>query len=223
MGRPKFTVKPDHKIFLHALKQNTMKEGWIDWKKSRARHIILEDLRQGIVPLTNEECSVEEAWHVWYKNLAEIIQEGVVFDQFKDRFADHRKQVASLKSQSLKEIEAFRRHQQLHPPKTHDEFGNPRYCMHAAKDLLRQDMSAGMHKRLTPNALRETRNEYKVFSQDVFWQHVYQEVRRQKFINFLEQKCRKTPRQIIHQETEVAMHVDDKRMNLEEQDAMELH
>ena len=60
----------------------------------------------------------------------------VVFDQFKDRFADHRKQVASLKSQSLKEIEAFRRHQQLHPPKTHDEFGNPRYCMHAAKDLL---------------------------------------------------------------------------------------
>lgn len=61
--------------------------GWINWRSSEAQGILLEDLIQGTLP---EELSAEQAWDV-YKDRLEF--SGVVFQQFKERLRDHRKQV----------------------------------------------------------------------------------------------------------------------------------
>jgi hypothetical protein len=38
------------------------------------------------------------------------------------------------------------------------------------------------HETLTPQALHNTRKEYKDYPLLVFWKHIYQEVKRRKFI-----------------------------------------
>ncbi len=63
------------------------REGWIKWKKSRAKIIILGDLQTGILPIDPGEMSAAEAWEVCYRNMAEF--NDVVFSQFEERLRDH--------------------------------------------------------------------------------------------------------------------------------------
>ena len=160
-------------------------KGWIDWWNSKAKEMVLEDLIEGIVPLTDEECMAEEAWEVWYKNMAEFVRENVLFEQFKDRFKDHHKQISSKKIKSHKEMQAFLHHRSLHPEKTHNEKGEPLYDVHPAKPLLQDDVQMKKHKAMTPTDLQASRTEYGAFSLKVFRQHIYQEVHRQKFVFYL--------------------------------------
>jgi hypothetical protein len=53
---------------------------------------------------------------------------------------------------------------------------------------LRKDVKAKKHEIMTPSKLRLTRPEYKEFKLEVFKQRIYQEIRHQKFVNFLEWK-----------------------------------
>ena len=159
--------------------------GWIDWRKCKSKHIILEDLCEGVIPLTDEEATAEEIWETWYKNMVEFIEEEIVFDQFKERLAAHREQVTKKKVESMRQLELLRHHQSLHPQKTRDHKGQLIFDMHPAKELLRQDVKMNKHKTMSPAALRATQSEYGEFTLDIFRQRIYQEVRRQKFIYFL--------------------------------------
>jgi hypothetical protein len=47
-------------------------KGWIKWKTSRARQMILDDLVRGILPVDPAEMSATEAWEVCYVNMAEF-------------------------------------------------------------------------------------------------------------------------------------------------------
>jgi hypothetical protein len=48
------------------------REGWIKWKPSRARQIIIEDLEIGLLPVHATELSAEEACgNVVYQHMAE--------------------------------------------------------------------------------------------------------------------------------------------------------
>lgn len=86
------------------------KPGWIDWRFCKSKKIILEDLMEGVVPLTDEECTAKEAWESWYRHMAEFVEEQVVFEQFELRFKDHREQVSAKKIRSQREYEAFLNH-----------------------------------------------------------------------------------------------------------------
>jgi hypothetical protein len=163
-------------------------EGWIDWRNSRAREMIIEDLAKGLIPLTDDECTPKEAWDGWFSHLVEFIQEKVVYSQFEQRFKDHRKQISSKKLRSMHEMEAFRHHRSLHPQQTHDNKGRPIFDVHPAKPLLQEDVRMKRHLGMSPMALKATRQEYQDFDLDIFRQHIYQEVRRQKFIYFLNVK-----------------------------------
>jgi hypothetical protein len=54
-----------------------------------------------------------------------------------------------------------------------------------AKLLLRADVEAGKHLRMTPRELQIT---YQMFEPDIFRQRIYQEVRRSKFVNYLKER-----------------------------------
>jgi hypothetical protein len=56
------------------------------------KHIIMNDLETGVLPIDAEEMSAEEAWTICYRHMAESVRAGVDFNQFKERLQDHRKQ-----------------------------------------------------------------------------------------------------------------------------------
>ena len=53
------------------------------------KHIIMDDLEKGLLPVDEEEISAEEAWSICYQHMAEFVSAGVVFDHFKERIQDH--------------------------------------------------------------------------------------------------------------------------------------
>jgi hypothetical protein len=161
------------------------KDGWIDWRNSKARLIVIEDLAKGIIPLAERECTAKEAWDAWFSNLAEFNEEKVTYSQFELRFKDHRKQITSKKLRSMHEMQAFLYHRRLHPQQARDHKGQPIFDVHPAKPLLQEDVRMKRNLSMSPMALKATRQEYGDFDLGIFRQHIYQEVRRQKFIYFL--------------------------------------
>ena len=157
---------------------------WIDWRNSQSRKIIISDLEAGVVPM---ELSAEEAWAI-YATDEMFIREFVVFSQFEQRFYDHKRQVIGRQKATSHEEAALQHDLALHPPSKVDSFGRPFWHMSDAKKLLAQDMKDKMHERFTPGVLRNLREEYRQFDLTVFRQHIYQEIRRQKFAFYCEQK-----------------------------------
>ena len=161
------------------------RDGWIDWKKSKAKAIILDDLESGILPVDAAELSAEEAWEI-YEQMAEFVE--VVFSQFEARLKDHRRRAKEQVNRSARESEALAHDRCLFPRQMENGRGEQVFDLSAAKLLLRADVEDGKHLRMTPMQLQMTREEYSHFRARVFKHRIYQEVRRKKFINYLELK-----------------------------------
>ena len=65
----------------------------IDWLKSEARIVLLEDLGSGVLPLNEDELSTEDAWEVYKDHPAFV--DLVVFKQFKKQLKAHCEQVSN--------------------------------------------------------------------------------------------------------------------------------
>jgi hypothetical protein len=164
------------------------RKGWIEWRDCVPKHIIIDDLQAGILPIDEEEMSAEEAWAVCYRHMAEFVMAGVVFDQFKERLRDHRKQIGDLVTRATQEEEALVHDRAIFPRQTKNHRGEPVFDMSNAKMLLRGDVADGKHLTMQPALLQQSRREYQPFEPRKFKERIYQEVRRVKFINYLEQK-----------------------------------
>lgn len=161
--------------------------GFINWRSSKAREIIIEDLEPGGILWGRDSLQEVDCWR-FYRNLPEF--ENVLFEQFKDRLKEHRKQANKLKELSHRDLRAFLHDMALHPPTGYDNRGRLMFNAHPAKELLQADVKEGRHTMMPPSQLRLTRPEYLYFDKRVFKERIYQEVRRNKFIHYLELKRR---------------------------------
>jgi hypothetical protein len=152
------------------------------------KRIIMDDLQAGYLPIDAEEMSAEEAWVVCYQNMAEFVCAGVVFDQFKKRLQDHQKQVRDQTTRATQEEEALVHDRRIFPRQTKNHHGDPVFDVSNAKMLLRGDVADGKHLTMKPALLQQSRREYKPFEPRKFKERIYQEVRRVKFLNYLQQK-----------------------------------
>ena len=66
--------------------------------------------------------------------------------------------------------------------------GEPVFDVSNAKMLLRGDVADGKHLTMQPALLQQLRREYHPFKPRKFKERIYQEVRRVKFLTYLEQK-----------------------------------
>jgi hypothetical protein len=162
--------------------------GWIEWRNCVPKHIIMNDLETGVLPIDAEEMSAEEAWTICYRHMAEFVRAGVVFDQFKERLQDHRKQVRDQTTRATHEEEALEHDRGIFPRQTRNHRGEPVFDVSNAKMLLRGDVADGKHLTMQPALLQQSRREYHPFKPRKFKERIYQEVRRVKFLNYLEQK-----------------------------------
>ena len=171
------------------------REGWINSISSIPKTILLEDLISGVLPLDETELSAEEAWELCYQHMAEFVP--VVFSQFEARLKDHRRQVKKDMGRSMKEQALMERDRLLFPRKHVNERGEIVFDMHPAKELLRDDVKNKRYANMSIKAFRLTRDEYKVFTIEVFRRRFYQAIRYQKFVNYLEDQ-RKRKGKLFH-------------------------
>ena len=153
------------------------KEGWINWRKSEARKIMLDDLRLGYLLWDANDLSAEDAWQHIYQHIAEF--SGVAFEQFKARLQDYRREAKKERVRAAAEYRALMHDRALFP---RDETV---FDLSEAKLLLRADVAEKKHETMTPIQLQGTRDEYKPFKARFFKRRIYQEVWRVKFINLL--------------------------------------
>lgn len=158
---------------------------WIQWRTSPARAIIMEDLEPGGILHQRENISAADVWE-FYKSFPQF--EKVVWSQFEERFKDHRKQASKRLHQSTQEELDFARDRELHPRQSHNHRGEPVFDLSPAQALLREDVKNKVHTRMQPSELQASREEYKAFKPAKFRQRIYQEVRYQKYIYYLNDK-----------------------------------
>ena len=122
-------------------KKRQRRPGFVVWISHAGREIILDDLINEHVPMT---MSAEEAWEVYKKDPH---FEDVCFQQFKLRFADHKKQVDAKLRVSHMEAYMLAEDRNKIPRKTHNARGEPVFDLdEKAKTYLRADIKAKCHE-----------------------------------------------------------------------------
>jgi hypothetical protein len=157
------------------------------WKDSPAREIILEDLTTGNLPLDNAVYSARDAWDQVYSHLIEF--HGVAYEQYYRNLRSHREQVKKQLGESAWITEALVHDRELHPRQYKNARGELVFdLVREAKQYLEEDVKDKKHEIMKPAVLQKTRQIYMQFRLDIFRQRIYQEVRRQKFVFYLEVK-----------------------------------
>ena len=158
----------------------------IDWKNSKARDILLMDLKNGVLPLDETELSASEAWRTVYGILDDFVH--VPFKQFEKQLQAHREQVKHANMARERDAISIAYDRKLYPSKIRNHRNEVVFDKSPAQPLLREDVKNGLHERMTVGALKAMRSEYTPFKDFKFRERIYQEVRRQKFMYYMEWK-----------------------------------
>ena len=121
-----------------------------------------------------------------YSHLIEF--HGVAYEQYYQNLRSHRAAVKKQLANSSWMISALDHDHRLHPARTKNLRGEPIFHLTIAKQFLEEDIKAKKHLKMKPAQLRKPREVYKLFRLDIFCQKIYQEVRLQKFIFYLDMK-----------------------------------
>jgi hypothetical protein len=155
--------------------------GWVDWRKTAARQVLLDDLEPDGYLFGKDHISAEVLWQ-FYRKLPQF--QLVVFSQFKARLKDHRQQASVLLLLAQRDARALAHDRQLFPRQKHNKRGEPVFDVSAAKLLLKEDIKNKLHTTMFPSELQKTRPEYAAFQPHIFKQRIYQEERHQKYLHF---------------------------------------
>jgi hypothetical protein len=120
----------------------------------------------------------------FYKDLPAF--QNVLFLQFQERLAGHQMRSARQRQHAARGLEARQVDRLIHPRDTKSPRGEPVFDLHPAQRILRMDVGNGVHKSLTPSKLQASRPAYQEFKPRIFKHRIYQEVRRQKFLYYLQ-------------------------------------
>jgi hypothetical protein len=115
----------------------------------------------------------------------------VCYKQFREKLSAHRRALIKAGDRQRLEEAAVERDRRLNPVHKYNAKGVLRYDLSATRLLLREDVKNGRHNLMTAVALKSSRPEYDEYSMQGFREHVTQEVKYQKFGNYLSDKREK--------------------------------
>ena len=163
------------------------KEGWVNWKKHAAKEIMMEDLEPGGWLYEQENENVRTIFSIYQDKQEEF--RDVPFDQFEERYLAATKAAVKRRARSAKEEEFLKHDRILYPRQTHNHRGEPNWDLDTeAKEQLRKDVKNKLHTEMPPKMLWQLRKPYRKYKLHIFRPHIYQEIRRVKFCNWLEKK-----------------------------------
>jgi hypothetical protein len=118
-----------------------------------------------------------------YKNLPAFqIEDHGNPGKFGSRLCALRKQFINKHDRAIVDSQALDNDRQLFPEVLGNDAGRgyPKWGPSQAKQLLKADVGAGLHKTMTPMELHLSRPEYQEFPLKVFRNHIYQEIKSRK-------------------------------------------
>jgi hypothetical protein len=143
--------------------------GWIEWRSSAAREILLEDLEPDDILHQQDGVSAKEVFE-YYSLFPEF--EGIVFSQFEARLKDHGKEAMARFLRSWQEEEWLCNDRLLHPRQTHNERGELVFDRTEAKELLQEDVKNKVHETMEPADLQASRTPYHPFKPHIFRKNI---------------------------------------------------
>lgn len=186
----------------------------IDWRRSHARVVLLEDLESGDLPLEEEEMTSLQAWAIYRKK--EAFSGLVEYPQFKRQLKAHQDQVKKRLSKSAEQVKALERDQKIHPRTLYNHRGELKFDLTPAKLLLREDMKKKLHETLPLSEFWRTRSQYQRFTKAKFAERIKQEIRRSKFVNWMNLKREEKAEQLREAKLEAIAQVAEAKKKKEE-------
>ncbi|CAB9507153.1 hypothetical protein SEMRO_295_G110320.1 [Seminavis robusta] len=116
--------------------------------------------------------------------------EKVPWKNFSDRLKRLRNKVVDKNNRSKRDADALVHDRKIYPTQTHNEQGQLRWHGSEAEKLLEKDVDEEKHISMTKIELYNSRLEYQHFNLRVFRGHVYQELKKRKFLAY----CKTTKR-----------------------------
>ena len=142
------------------------------WEKSWAKEI----LRLAIIHGDITDKHTYDEIHVWHPEVEKTDR-----SKLGGRMRGLRAQIAADDEAAKEDDLALQHDRKLFPICKSNCRGEPRWPGSIAERLLKQDIKAGKHLTMTPMDFYASRDEYKLYSNDVIRSHICQEVKLQKY------------------------------------------
>ena len=135
-----------------------------DWGSSDAKHLIVQDMMDGLVPYDVRIQNVRRLFDQMYANQPEF--ENFPFDKerYRDRITRIQKAVQRLKWASVYDKQCLAEARAIYPKQTHGPTGRILWEGSDADKFLALDMAEGKHLQMKPSQLRLTRECYLLFT-----------------------------------------------------------
>jgi hypothetical protein len=153
-------------------------------RKQTAETLLYHDLTNGVIPLASKDMPPKDA----YQRRPEYCL--VKYEWFRTRLRVLRNRIRSQRDSAASELEALHHDRRLFPVLNEDVGGQVvQWRGSQASRLLKLDLDDEKDKSLSPMELYYTRKEYyENFSLEVFRKHKDQEIKRRKYVAYLQQK-----------------------------------
>jgi hypothetical protein len=179
VGKKKAKKKKDKK-------KDDFKEPKIKWKNSEAKRLLSKDIMDGLVPLAAFEN--DDGKTPTFPPLRDIYMTRPEFslykyDNFSSRLSSLRATIIDANTRAKDDEEAFKVYKENHQPSEFAANGCIQWQGSDARELLLQDIDAGLVEQLGKEELWGTRPEYFTnFPLALFRDKIYQEIRTAKYI-----------------------------------------
>jgi hypothetical protein len=165
------------------------KEPKIKWRKSKAKRILYDFLRDGTVPLHATDSNGDSTMSV--EDIFSLSEEFGLYDpnKFEERLNRLRKGIVELDSRAATDRKAFDIYRKNHEVSLYSHKGYIQWQGSDAQELLWDDIEAGKLDEMTKDELWRSRSEYQnEFPLFAFRKKVEQEIRTAKYVHTLREK-----------------------------------
>ena len=135
-----------------------------DWGSSDAKHLIVQDMMDGLVPYNERIQNIRHLYDTMYAHQPEFCDFPFDEERYRTRIARIQKVVKRLKWACDYEAKCLAEARAVYPKQTHGPTGRILWEDSEADKFLEIDMTAGKHEQMKPSQLRATRECYKLFS-----------------------------------------------------------
>lgn len=177
------TMPPKSKKTKAPKAPKTPKPPKLNWAKSTARRILWEDLKSGQIPMDMPPMEV-------FLYRPEFVDFDPNYERFRSRLRYLKDSCNASDDRAAEDDAALAHDRNLFPMPTHNHRGEPRWPDSIAEKWLAKDMDVGKHDQLKPSDLHQSQIEYQAYPLAIFRQHIYQEVKKRKFISYLKNKTK---------------------------------
>lgn len=181
-----------------------------DWRNSAAKKYLKKCFKDGVIPLTypTDDGGVgpQAVWDEHCKDHPSF--KGMVYDTtFANRLRAVKSDSASKIQRATTDKENLQAFRAKFPKQATNSLGEPRWEGSEAQCLLKTDLEVilklpqeEIDKQLEPKVLYSKNETYRVFSLPKFRDHIYQEIRRRRFMKYSETEKNKPSKHKVMEE-----------------------